>query len=177
MADITGFNDGQVSEEGLQNWRGDQTVVPEGGQSVFKSSSVSLARLGSRKVVGDRVFRYAQLGTLASTPGDILQWNPVPQVPTTAGDTNPAGNKLFTYFKTASTAAANFFAEGYLHCVSGTAANTGLMYRIKSHHACAADTNLALTLYDPLEVAINVTDKYVVSANPYKLVTQQINNT
>jgi hypothetical protein len=172
MADITGFNDGQVAEEGLQNWRGDQTVVPEGAQSIFKSSSVPLARLGARKVVGDRVFRYAQLGAVAATPGDVLQSNFVNQVPTTAGDTNPAGDKKFTYFKTASAAVANFFAEGYVHCVSGTAANTGLMYRIRSHSSMGADTNTSIVLYDPLETAINVTDKYVVSANPYKLVTQ-----
>ena len=102
----------------------------------------------------------------------MVKFGLVVKVPTTAGDTNPAGAKIFTYFKTASAAVANFFAEGYLHAVSGTPANTGLMYRIRSHASMGADTNTVLTLYDPLEVAINVTDKYVVSANPYKLVTQ-----
>ena len=62
MADITAYNQGEVADEGLQNWRGDQATLAPGSQSIYKSSTVKLAALGSRKVVGDRVFRYARAG-------------------------------------------------------------------------------------------------------------------
>lgn len=173
MADITGFNSGEVDDSGLVNWRGDQVSVPQGGQSIYKSSSVQLAPLGSRKVVGDRVFRYAQLGGVAATPGDLLQANLTPSVVSTGGGTNPAGQKTFTFFHTASGATADFYAEGYLHTVTGTtAARLGLMYRVRTHAALATDTNGTITLYDPLQVAEAVTDKYQLNANPYKLVSQ-----
>lgn len=171
MANITSFQGGDANESGQQNWRGDQNVVPI-GQSVYKSSSVQLAPLGSRVVVGDRVFRYAQLGGVASTPGDVLQSNLAPSVVVTAGGTSPAGGKSFVFFHTASGAVADLYADGYLHCVSGTAANMGQMYKIKTHPLIATDTAGTLTLYDALITQENVTDKWQCTRNPYKLVTQ-----
>lgn len=171
MADITGFNSGEVANEGLQNWRGDQVAAPQGGQSVFKSSSVQLAPLGSRKVVGDRVFRYAKLGAIATVPGDLLQCNLAENM-ATAGGTDPAGGKVFTFFHTASAAAADLYAEGYVYSQSGTAANLGQIYRIRTHAAISQDTNGSLYLYDPLTKQVNVTDEWAVVKNPYNGVTQ-----
>lgn len=59
MSDITVRDQGEVDDCGLVNWRGDQVAVPQGGQSIYKTSSIPLAKFGARKVVGDRVFRYA----------------------------------------------------------------------------------------------------------------------
>jgi hypothetical protein len=171
MADITANQSGDVNDSGKVNWRGDQQTTPI-GQSIYKSSSVQLAELGSRLVVGDKVFRYAQLGAVAVTPGEVLQCALAPSVVVTAGGTDASGGRTFTFFHTASGAAANLYAEGYLHCASGTAANMGQMYRIKSHPLIATDAAGVLTLYDPLITKENVTDKWQCTRNPYKLVTQ-----
>ena len=44
MADITVREQGEVSDEGKQNWRGDQSIAPQGGQSIYKTSSIKLAQ-------------------------------------------------------------------------------------------------------------------------------------
>ena len=171
MADITQLHGGQVNDGGKVNWRGDQVSAPT-GQSIYKSSSVQLAELGARLVVGDRVFRYAQIGGVVANVGDVMQANIAPSVPVTAGGTSPADGKQFVFFHTASGAAANLYAEGHLHCVSGTANNMGQMYRVKSHPLIATDTAGTITLYDPLLTTENITDKWQLTKNQYKGVTQ-----
>lgn len=174
MADITTLQSGNVGDrQGKVNWRGDQTLVPQGGQSIYESSSVQLADLGARLVVGDRVFRYAQLGGVAATPGDLLQCNLAHSVAVTGGGTDAAGGKTFTFFHTASGAAENLYAEGYLYTITGTtAARLGLTYRVKTHPTIATDAAGVLTLYDALQAAETVTDLYRLVKNPYKGVTQ-----
>lgn len=173
MADITSFQSGNVGDkEGKVNWRGDQVLIPQGGQSINESSSVPLAELGSRKVVGDRVFRYARLGGVASAPGDVLQHNMQMQLSITAGSADPAGAKTFTFFKTASDAAADLFAEGNLWSQSGTAANLGQVYRVRTHGSISSNTNGTLYLYDALQKTVNVTDKWSIAQNPYGTLTQ-----
>lgn len=171
MADITAFSDGSVNDSGKVNWRGDQITAPV-GQSIYKSSTVQLADLGARVVVGDRVFRYAQLGVVAAQPGDLLQSNLLPRIPTTGGGTSPAGGKTFIFYNTGSASTLNQYAEGTLHCVSGTANHMGHMYRIRSHASTADGANMTLTLYDPLMITEDVVDLYAIYRNPYKLVSQ-----
>lgn len=183
MANITGFNQGNVSNEGKQNWRGDQVSVTPGNQSVYESSTVPLAELGSRKVVGDRVFRYAQAGGgVTINAGDVVQVSPAASaggclgavngyISVTAATVNQADGKAFLYYF-ATSAAANLFAEGYLYSQSGTAANMGQMYRIKEHSSVADTSNATLVLYDPLTRTSNVTDKWSLRMNQYKSVTQ-----
>lgn len=172
MADITAYQSGNVSDEGKVNWRGDQVTVTPGAQSIYQSSSVALAELGSRKVVGDRVFRYARLGAVASTPGDVLQFPAIrASVAVTAATTGAAGDRVITFFNTAVAATVNQFAEGYIYQQSGTVANR-IMYRVKSNASTAADANMSVTLYDPLQKAMNVTDLWQIRENPYNLVTQ-----
>ena len=169
MADITVRNQGEVSDEGLVNWRGDQVSVTPGGQSVFDTASVQMADLGSRKVVGDRVFRYTlAAGTIAA--GDLAQLNPASLINVTAGGTNPAGGKVFTFYFATSNS-ANVFAEGTLHSQSGTAANTGYTYRVKSQPIVATTSTANLVLYDPLKIAANVTDKWSLHKNMYSGIT------
>jgi hypothetical protein len=173
MADITVYNQGEVSDEGKVNWRGDQVAVAQGGQSIFMSSSVQLAELGERKVVGDRVFRYA-LAAGVVNPGCVTQvvqgGAAASVVNNTAGVAYPAGSKLFSLYQSGSSA-ANFYAEGYIYCQSGTAANLGQMYRIKSHASYADASQVLLTLYDPIKLTVNVTDKWSIHQNPYKALT------
>lgn len=177
MASITAVQNGNVTDQmGKVNWRGDQVSVPQGGQSINESSSVQLADLGSRLVVGDRVFRYAQLGGIAAVPGQVLQF-PASSVKgfcellATAGNTDASNGKTFTFY-CATSHAADFFAEGYIIAQSGTAANLGAVYRVKTHGSVADTTNVLLTLYDGLQKSPNVADKWSIYRNPYKLVTQ-----
>ena len=177
MADITAYNSGNVSDEGKINWRGDQVTVTPGAQSIYQSSSVPLAELGSRKVVGDRVFRYARLGAVVAVPGDLLQMPATrAAIGVTAATTAQAGDRVITFFNTAIAATVNQFAEGYIYQQSGTVANR-IMYRVKSNASTAADANMAVTLYDPLLKSMNVTDLWQIKENPYSLVTQQTNAT
>lgn len=183
MANITAYQGGNMpDQEGKVNWRGDQTLVPQGGQSINESSSVQLADLGSRKVVGDRVFRYARLGAIATNPGDVLQF-PASSVKgfcellATAGNANdPVNGKTFTFY-CATSHAADFFAEGYIIAQSGTAANLGQVYRIKTHASVADTSNVTLNLYDGLQKAPNVTDKWSIYRNPYNGVIQNVAGT
>lgn len=175
MSDITGYNQGQVSDEGLVNWRSGESAVTPGGQSIYDTSSVPLTQLGNRKVVGDRVFRYA-LASGTSSAGDLVQSNPLSLINVTAGGTNPAGAKLFSFYFATSNS-ADVFTEGYIHAQSGTAANMGLTYRVKSQPIVATTSVANLVLYDPLKLALNVTDKYSLHKNLYNGVTTMTSGT
>ena len=175
MADITSRYQGEVSDEGQQNWRGDQVSVPQGGQSIYKTSSVKLTELGSRKVVGDRVFRYA-LAAGAIGAGDLAQYGGTQLLNVTAGTANPAGGKIFTWYA-ATTIGANDYADGYLISQSGTATNMGYAYKVKSHSAIATTSTGTLYLYDPLVLAPDVADKWSLHMNPYKNLTEMTNGT
>lgn len=177
MADITVLNQGEVADEGLQNWRGDQVAAPQGGQSVFKSSSIKLAELGERKVVGDRVFRYARAGGTIGA-GTICQIDPGPVAAAILKNTGTGavdGRVIYLYQSTS--AAANLFADGYVYSQSGTAANLGQMYRIRSH-ASYADTSVGtFVLFDPIKIAVNAADKWSLHRNPYSNLTVNTNGT
>lgn len=170
MADITVYNQGQVSDEGKVNWRGDQVTVTPGNQSIYDSSSVQLADLGSRKVVGDRVFRYAKANATINS-GEIAQGAQSSLLKVTAGGTNGSGGKTFTFYFATSNA-AGVYDEGMILCQSGTAANKGQMYRIKTQPIVATTSNATLVLYDPLKITENVTDSWDIFSNPYMNVTQ-----
>ena len=173
MADISSLYQGEVENSGKVNWRGDQTVVPQGGQSIYKTSSVALTDLGARKVVGDRVFRYA-LASGAAGAGDICECVPTSVLGVTAGTANASGGKTFVFYL-ATSSGKDEYAEGYLHCQSGTAANLGYMYRIKSHPAGTGDTTL--TLYDPLVLDADVVDEWSITKNMYSGIVENTDGT
>ncbi len=170
MADITKYDQGNVEASGKVNWRGDQVAVPQGGQSIYETSSVKLAELGSRKVVGDRVFRYT-LAAGSVNAGDVVQYGGTQLINVTAGGTVPTGAKVFTWYA-ATTIGKDDYAEGYLISQSGTAANMGYMYRVKSHDAIATTSTGTLVLYDEIKHTVDTADKYSLHMNLYKNVTQ-----
>ena len=112
MADITSLNQGEVENSGKVNWRGDQQTVPN-EQSVYKTSSVKLAELGSRKVVGDRVFRYAKAkntvaaALIASATAHDAKW-----LKTTIGTDWVVGARVVGLYASTNIS-ADQFAEGY----------------------------------------------------------------
>jgi hypothetical protein len=170
MADITSKYQGNVSDEGQQGpWR--DAVVPMGGQSIYETSSVQLADLGSRKVVGDRVFRYSLAsGTVAA--GEFCEAAPASVLLATAGAVlGTKGAKVFNWYS-ATAIVKDYWAEGYLVSQSGTAGNTGYMYKVKSHPAIATTSTGTLTLYDPVAHTVNTADKYTIMQHPNKAVLQ-----
>jgi hypothetical protein len=171
MADIASKYQGNVSDEGQMNWRGDQVSAPQGGQSIYETSSVQLTELGSRKVVGDRVFRYAlaggtiTAGLIAAMPGVDAK-----HIKTTIVTNANTGVRALTIVLTTS-AAANYFAEGNVIVQSGTAANIGHMYKIRSHGSIGDAGTGTFVLYDPIKVAIASNgDKVTLVPNPYSKV-------
>ena len=162
MADITVRNQGEVDNSGKVNWRGDQVSLPQGGQSIYKSSTVKLAELGSRKVVGDRVFRYAKCftGATAIGAGDVAE-NQGEFLEATGGGTNAADGKTFTFYA-ATAIAKDTYAEGYLNVVTA-----GHFYRIKSNDAISSAGTGTLYLYDPIVDAEVSAAEYAIQQNPY----------
>lgn len=171
---ITTRNQGEVEDSGLVNWRGDQTVVPQGGQGVYQASQVQLARLGARKVVGDRVYRYARAGaTTTVSVGQICQspdanGGEVSVTQTTAGHHN-IGEKIINLYSSGSVGSGDY-NEGYVFVCEGTA--PGPMYRIKNHADIAATATGELTLYDPLVTTHTAADQVTVLRNMYNKVVE-----
>lgn len=177
MADITGYNQGNVDDSELVNWRGDQVSAPQGGQSIYDASSVQLAPLGSRKVVGDRVFRYAKAGSLDGAAGKVMQapafnanWQGISYATTRVP---VVGAKTIWLYSGTQTLTANQYAGGYIGVESGTAANAGYMYRIKSHGAVSATSTFEVKLYDTIKQTITGSDKLSMIPNLYNGVTVQ----
>ncbi len=177
MADITVRNQGEVSDEGKVNWRGDQVSLPQGGQSIYKSSSIQLAQIGSRKVVGDRVFRYMHAGGTIKAREGVSQGGSAGTgagtMITVTGGTAPAGaRRILIDNDAAGVVAKNEFAEGYIGIDHGTASTGGTnaggyMYRIKSNPVMTASGSEYFELYDPLVSAVNATDHAVLYQNLY----------
>lgn len=168
MADITVRQQGEVSDEGKMNWRGDQSVVPQGGQSIYKTSSIKLAELGSRKVVGDRVFRYAlsadtiAAGLIGSAMIHDAKW-----LKTTIGTDWVVGNNIIALYASTDIA-ADAFAEGYVWVAQGTNANEGYMYRVRSNSSTSDTGDYTVTLYDAIVQTADVSDKCSIIPNLYK---------
>ncbi len=164
MADITTREQGSVSSEGQVNWRGDQVSVPQGGQSIFDCSTIQLTELGSRKVVGDRVFRYAK-ALVGLSAGQVAQYGGE----TLSSLAQGTANRGKTFTITAATAiSANTYAEGYLVCAIGaTDSNTGMTYRIKSHALGSSAGTCTLSLYDEIKYTVQATSTWTVSQNLY----------
>jgi len=168
MADITSKYQGNVASEGMQNWRGDQVSVAQGGQSIYESSSVQLAELGSRKVVGDRVFRYAKAKQDIAA-GSVVEYGGERLTSIAFGSSVTQGSGLNTFTITAATAISkDTYADGYLICEEGaTDANLGMMYRIKSNALGSSAGTCKLTLYDPIAYAVKLTSTWSVNQNLY----------
>jgi hypothetical protein len=125
----------------------DGTVDP------FTESSTQLFPFGTKLIYGDRAFRYAGIGSGAVTAGKTLQSaaatahhrNQAVMTTTTAGD------KSIDVVFGATAAAANLYAEGYVHINDGT--GQGQLARIKSHDAVDSAGTGSFALYDTLQTA------------------------
>ena len=165
---------GEVEDSGLVNWRGDQTVVRQGGQGVYQASRLQMARLGSRKVVGDRVYRYARAGAGGTISAGNLMQAPdvnageISVVQTTAGH-HDIGSKVLNLYSSGSVGSGEY-NEGYVFVCEGT--SPGPMYRIKNHGDIAATATGNLTLYDALVTTHTAADQVSVLRNMYNKVVE-----
>lgn len=176
MADITQRGQGEVEDTGKHNWRGDQVTLGQGGQAYNKSSTVKLADLGSRKVIGDRVFRYARAAG-AITMGDLIQQNAVvageASVPSASSDTGVVGSKVFSLYSTTALT-KDELAEGYMWVQTGS--TPGGMYRIKSNAVNAGAVAANIELYDTILTTFGATSEVAILRNMYSKVAQYDTN-
>lgn len=165
---ITVRNQGEVEDSGLVNWRGDQNAVPQGGQSIYQSSDIPMAKLGSRKVVGDRVFRYALSGDSAIVAGDLVaaRYFEAKCQTNTAGAA-VVGAKTWTYWASTNIS-SDALAEGYIWVQQCTASHEGYMYRIKTHASIGSAGTGTLYLYDAIAHTASADCEVGVYQNLYK---------
>jgi len=122
-------------------------------------------QLGALATTGDgRYFRYAQAGAVALVPGKLQQ-----AIAEVTGNENLAvaaaaiGATTVTTTSTV-TVTANQCAGGYV--VVTTTPGQGYMYQIGSHPAVTSAV-LAITLVDPIIVALTTSSVIDMVANPY----------
>lgn len=161
MGAISGRYQGNVNPSGQVNWRGDQVTVPQGGQSIYDYSDVPLAELGSRIVVGDRVFRYGFANEAIAAGGVVAAPALVTVNLGTPATSAVTGGKVLTIY-TSGAVTTNQYKEGYVLVQSGTAAHQGYMYRIRSNASTAATGAVVLGLYDEIDNVCNASDKCTI---------------
>lgn len=131
-------------------------------------------QLGVRAVTGDgREFRYVQAGASNLIVGDLLQ-SPAQVVnfhkmATTAG---ALGGTSLTVTPGASTGSANQFASGWLLVETDSGGTPGYQYQVAGHPAISSATAFAVTLQDPILLAVSASATVSLIQNPYKLVIQ-----
>ena len=144
---------------------------PEGivRQSIYETSAIPKHDLGAMAKLRDgRVFYYAKAGSAALVAGQV-QCAPAPvanhkDIAVAAAVAVGATRVSVTLGATA--AAANAYAEGYIHLNSGTA-GAGNYYKIKSHRAIASGGTGTIELYDPIQEALTTSSKATLTANPF----------
>lgn len=145
-----------------------QPTIPV-DQGIYEESSTQKAPLGTKLVVGDRTFYYAQLSTSANvTAAKILT---APQMIAshqadilTPAATSAGASVIAVTLGTAM--ATNDYAEGYLMVSSGT--GHGLTYKIKANSAAATAASVSVTLYDPILEPMTATNEVNFVKNIYK---------
>lgn len=133
-------------------------------QDIYEESIIQKYPLGTRFVLGDRVFRYAMNGTSAALASGRLMQAEVPVANHTAQvlATTIAANSVKTVNVTLGGTAVtkNQYADGWLWVEGGT--NIGACYKIKSHPVQAGTTsNVIMTLYDLVAEALTASTETI----------------
>ena len=144
-------------------------------QSIYQESLVAKTDLGRFIDFQDgRRFRYCQAdgaitkGHVAAGGAVVANDNTVTQTGMTVALSNGyIGEKVINVLLAAATT-ANLYAGGYLTVEGGT--GLGQIRKIKSNKAGGASVAAPceVTLYDPLEVALNATSIITLTKNKYK---------
>ena len=137
----------------------------------FAQSSTQLYDFGTLLFYGDRTFRYAGIGGSGVTAGKCVaaaaltnanHRDMAVQAAAAAGATSVA-----VTFGGDTDAAANLWAEGYIHI--NDVAGQGQLLKIKSHAAVDAgvSTTCTLNLYDKVVTALTTSSKADLITAPY----------
>lgn len=142
-------------------------------QSIYEESTTQKAPLGTKLVVGDRVFRYCKAGSgqLGVKAGKIAC---TIAPPGTHGGTfvsfavATTGANIIYATIGATVGAVNTYAEGFVVFGGGTRA--GEVYKIKAQglgDASTGLTNVPITLYDPIIGTVTATSLGALQMNRY----------
>lgn len=146
-------------------------------QDIYDISATQKHPLGTRLVLGERVFRYSLAGASALVAGKLNESaafggslsaiQETLAVPTAVA----VGSSTVGVTTLTDATVANLYADGYLTVYDGAVADgVGQTYKIKSHPATTAAGLLTLTLYDDLVVALTTSAKVSLCANLYRKV-------
>ena len=148
------------------------TVTQRAALDVLTDHTAQQFPLGTKleDLIGNRTFRYCQLGAVAGVAGALYQ-SAVPvahhvNIPPAAAV--PIGDTSLTVTAGATASVLNAYAGGYMVILGGTGA--GYTYRVKSSSVVAAGGGACVVaLYDPIKVALATADsKIAIVANPCK---------
>ncbi len=122
---------------------------------IHQESASGVWALGTRMQLGERVFRYTQIGASGIAVAKAVQSQVIEangDVTDMAVDTPAAGRKVVEVTNGSNTAiAANEFAGGWLHTNDDT--GEGHLYQIRYHDAILASAAGNIHLYDKIKVA------------------------
>ena len=134
----------------------------------FSPTSDQRFPLGQRVETRDgRVFRYAQVGGVASIAGQLYQGAaPIANHLATTATATAVGATSLTFTPAGTGGAANLYGEGYLQV--DTTPGEGYTYSVAGHPAITASTAFTLYLNDPIQVALTTASRLGLIHNPYK---------
>ena len=123
--------------------------------------------LGTELIKKDQKWRYCKNGSVALSPGKLVQASlPIATHTSLAPAVTAAGSLTVTISDIGGAGAtANQYAGGFLQVEDG--AGEGFMYRIASHPAAAANASLVITLEEGLKVAFDADTDIGLVANPW----------
>lgn len=136
-------------------------------QGIYETSSTAKGRVGTKRVLGDAVFRYCKAGAADLGIGMLaVQATPAANhqnVAVAAAVSADAQTVTVTLGATAAT--LNQYADGTL--VVSDSTGEGTSYRIQSNPAADASATLTLTLYDKVHTALDTTSECCLIPNPW----------
>lgn len=144
-------------------------------QDIYAESASQAYELGTYFDLADgRRFRYCKAGGALAAGKHTIKSASVDTHHSLTCATAAIGVTSITVTLGATNAVTlNQYAGGYIGIIAGT--GLGQIYRIKSHPAAVAAATLAVTLYDPLVVALATADsKADLCRNKYDNLTQSV---
>ncbi len=143
-------------------------------QGIWEASTTQQNEIGARGMLSDgRVFYYAShSSSTAVAAGEILAAEAHDaQFTGMAAGTAAIGDKTLTITTGTIAVTANEYAGGYV-CVDDAGVGEGITYKIESHPAGTASTDVVFTLKDPIYVAFAAATTIALVKNPWADVIQ-----
>lgn len=139
-------------------------------QSIYAASTTKRHPLGTRGIIGNRVFYYASNSGSAITRSTLCRHaaataNHVNVAPSAA---HVAGVSSVSLTLGATSAAANLYEDGWLFVSdSSSDAANGVERRIMSHASASSSGTLTVRLFEGIEEALTTADEITLRTNEY----------